>query len=71
MRCARISKHNIGLNINKQLIRHQYPTVDSHANNIQNQHNSHYGTGQNTHIQNENYKLLLSKATLGSDVVAV
>ena len=44
-------------NINKQLNQHQYPTADSNANIIQNQHNSHYGTGQNKHTENEkNYE---------------
>ena len=37
--------HEIGLNITQESIQHTYPNEDYNVNNIQNQHNSQYGTG--------------------------
>ena len=46
--------HEIGFNITQESIQHTYPNEDYNVNNIQNQHNSQYGSGS-THIPIEKH----------------
>ena len=50
-----IGTHEIGFNIAQESIQHTYPNEDYNVNNIQNQHNSQYGTGS-TVIPIEDYR---------------
>ena len=48
-------RHMRSQHITQESIQHTYPNEDYNVNNIQNQHNTQYGNGQNTHIPIEKY----------------
>ena len=53
-----IGTHEIGYNITQESIQHTYPNEDYNVNNIQNQHNTQYGNGQNTHHNGDYNKVV-------------